>query len=75
MFDKVIDLLSEFTVVDPDNITEETKLVADLGLSSLDVVNIIVTFEDEFDIEIPDEIIPTFTTVGAIVDYLCSNIK
>jgi acyl carrier protein len=44
--------------------------VADLGLSSLDVINVVVAFEDEFGIEIPDQIIKDLTTVGDIVRYL-----
>lgn len=73
MFDRVVDILSNFAVLDRDSIDEKTRLVADMSLSSLDVVNIVVAFEDEFDIEIPDELIPTFTTVGSIVDYLSEN--
>lgn len=73
MFNKVIDILSGFAAFDRDNVNEHTRLAADMGLSSLDVVNIVVAFEDEFDIEIPDELIPTFTTIGTIVDYLNAN--
>jgi len=73
MFDRVIEILSDFAVFDRDSINEQTRLVADMGLSSLDVVNIVVAFEDEFDIEIPDELIPTFTTVGSIIDYLTEH--
>ena len=73
MFDRVVDILSNFAVLDRDSIDEKTRLVADMSLSSLDVVNIVVAFEDEFDLEIPDELIPTFTTVGSIVDYLSEN--
>ena len=48
----------------------ETDLVKDLDLNSLDVVNIVVTFEDEFDIEIPDRVIGSLTKVADIVKYL-----
>ncbi len=75
MLEKVIDILSGFASFDRENVNEQTHLVSDLGLSSLDVVNIVVAFEDEFDIEIPDELIPTFTTVGSIVEYLDANTK
>lgn len=73
MFDRVIEILSDFAVFDRDSINEQTRLVADMGLSSLDVVNIVVAFEDEFDIEIPDELISTFTTFGSIIDYLTEH--
>jgi acyl carrier protein len=45
-----------------------------LGLSSLDVINVVVAFEDEFDIEIPDQKIKELVTVGDIVEYLEKNI-
>jgi acyl carrier protein len=53
-----------------DEMTEQSSLIADLGLDSLDVVNIAVAFEDEFDIEIPDRDIKNLTTIGAIQEYL-----
>lgn len=70
MLEKVIEILSEFAEKMPENVTEDSKLVADIGLSSLDVVNVVIAFEDEFDIEIPDEDISEFTTVGDVVRYL-----
>ncbi len=50
--------------------TEKSSLTVDLGLSSLDVVNVVVAFEEEFDIEIPDEKIRELTTIGDVVEYL-----
>lgn len=44
--------------------------IGDMGLNSLDVVNIVVEFEEEFDIEIPDRVIKDLQTIGNIVDYL-----
>jgi acyl carrier protein len=70
MLEKVIKILAEYTEADVSSITEESRLVADLGLSSLDVINVVVAFEDEFGIEIPDQIIKDLTTVGDIVRYL-----
>lgn len=51
-------------------ITQDMELVADLGLSSLDVMDAVLAFEDEFGTEIPDEKIAEFRTVGDIVRYL-----
>ena len=51
-------------------ITGKTGLVTDLELSSLDIINLVVAFEDEFDIEIPDQKIKELVTVGDIVEYL-----
>lgn len=70
MIERIKRVLSEFTEVSKENMTEESDLVADLGLDSLDVVNIAVAFEDEFDIEIPDRHIKELTTIGAIKEYL-----
>jgi acyl carrier protein len=70
MLEKVIEILSEFTALEKDKITEESALIADLGLNSLDVINVVVAFEEEFDIDIPDKDIKSFSTVGDIVKYL-----
>jgi acyl carrier protein len=72
MFDKVVEILEEY-VESGAEITMDSALVDDLGISSLDVINIISAFEDEFEIEIPDRVIPTLRTVRDIVDYLEEN--
>ena len=74
MIKKVIDILADFTTLEKDMITEKTSLVTDLGLSSLDVINVVVAFEDDFDIEIPDQKIKELVTVGDIVEYLERNV-
>lgn len=74
MIEKVIDILVDFTTLEKDMITEKSGLVTDLGLSSLDVINVVVAFEDEFDIEIPDQKIKELVTVGDIVEYLEKNV-
>ena len=74
MLKKIIDILSDFTMQDKENITEESTLVNDLGLNSLDVINVIVAFEEEFDIEIPDSKIKEMVTVGDIKEYLEKNV-
>lgn len=72
MFDRTVAILENFVEVDGE-ITRESALVDDLGLSSLDVISLVSEFEGEFDIEIPDRVIPTLRTVGDIVDYLEEN--
>lgn len=54
MIEKVIDILSDFTTLDRDLITEKSGLLTDLELNSLDVINVVVAFEDEYNIDIPD---------------------
>lgn len=70
MREKIVDILLEYTEAGRENITSETALIADLGLNSLDIMNLVSAFEDEFDIEIPDRIISGFVTVGDIEAYL-----
>lgn len=74
MIKKVIEILSEFTEMKQEQMNRDTKLVADMGLNSLDVVNVVVAFEEEFDIEIPDRAIRDLQTVGNIADYLESHV-
>ena len=75
MFDKTVEILKEYIDNDEIEITRDSALVDDLGLSSLEVINIVAAFEDEFGIEVPDRIIPTLRTVGDIVDYLENNVE
>lgn len=70
MLDKVRDILSEFTDFPVEKMTENTELENDLGLNSLDVINVIVAFEDEFGTEIPDRIIKDFHSIGDIVKFI-----
>ena len=70
MLEKVIEILSEFTVLEKNKICEQSSLVVDLELNSLDVINVMVAFEEEFDIEIPDQKIKDLVTVGDITKYL-----
>ena len=74
MFERTVSILEDY--VDEDTkITKESALVDDLGLSSLEVINVVAAFEDEFDIEVPDRVIPTLRTVGDIVKYLEKNVE
>jgi len=72
MYERTVSILSEF-VENGCEITKDSALVDDLGLSSLQVISIVSEFENEFNIEIPDRVIPTLRTVGDIVDYLEKN--
>jgi len=55
---------------DPNEITPEASFIDDLGADSLDTVELVMAFEEEFDIEIPDEDAEKLTTVGAALEYL-----
>ena len=74
VFEKIRDIIAEQLDVNPEAITMETDLMKDLEADSLDAVEIIMALEDEYDIEIPDEVAEEFATVGDIVkcveDYI-----
>ena len=69
-FEKLQKIIAEVLNVDEDEITMETTFVDDLGADSLDVFQIIMGIEEEFDIEIPDEDAEKFQTVADIVGYV-----
>ncbi len=71
--EKVIKILNEQLDIDPEEITMESDIGEDLGADSLDVVDLIMTIEDEFGIEVPDEDIETIKTVGELVSYIEAN--
>ena len=73
VLEKVKAILAEQFDVEEEKITAETDLQEDLGADSLDVVDLLMSIEDEFDIEIPDEEIENIKTVGALVSYIESN--
>lgn len=68
MFEEVKEIIKKYTETEP--ITEDSVLTEDLDLTSLDMVSIVGDFEDRFDIEVDDEEILDFTTVGDIVRYV-----
>lgn len=70
IFEKVRSLIAEQLDIDEEKITLESDVIDDLGADSLDMVDLVMTFEDEFDIEIPDEQVENVKTVGDIVKYL-----
>lgn len=71
MFENVKSIIEEqLGITDPDKITLKTNIHEDLDADSLDAVEIIMMIEDEFDVEIPDDIVEKLHTVGQIVEYL-----
>ncbi len=73
--EKVIDIISEQMGADKAEITRETSFVNDLNADSLDTVELVMEFEDEFDMSIPDEEAEKIQTVGAAIDYVAKIIK
>jgi len=75
VFDKMKDVLAEQFDVEPDKITRETDLMNDLGADSLDLVELIMTLEEEYGVSATDESIYEHKTVGEIADYIESLVK
>mgnify|MGYP000105139731 CR=1 FL=1 len=74
MLEKMKEIIADQLSVDADSITEASSFKDDLGADSLDVVDLVMSLEDEFDIEIPDEEIENIKTVGDVVKYIEDNI-
>ena len=74
VFDKVKGLFVEDLGIDESKVTMEAKLEEDLEIDSLGIVEVVMAFEDEFDIEIDDEELADVSTVGEAVKLLHSNI-
>lgn len=70
MLEKMTTIIREQTGDDSIEITRDTVLLADLGLNSFDLVNMVCVLEDEFEVEIPDRVIGTFKTVGNVIDFI-----
>lgn len=64
MIDKLREIICRFVDIDPNSLTEDTNIRTELGLNSLELVNIAVAIEDEFDIEIPDREAINIETLG-----------
>ncbi|MDY4084392.1 MAG: acyl carrier protein [Ruminococcus bromii] len=73
VLEKIKAILAEQFDVEEDKITADTDLQEDLGADSLDVVDLLMSIEDEFEVEVPDEEIENIKTVGALVSYIEAN--
>jgi acyl carrier protein len=73
--ERVKEIIVDQLGVDPGEVTNEAHFIEDLGADSLDTVELVMAFEDEFKIEIPDEDAEKITTVGAAVNYLTSKME
>ena len=70
VFEKIREILCNQFDVDEDAVTLTTRISEDLGADSLDAVDMLMSLEDEFDVEIPDEEIENIRTVGDLVSYI-----
>lgn len=68
--DKVIEIVAERMAVKKEEISEKTSFITDLGADSLDQVELIMEFEDQFDLNIPDEDAEKIETIGHAIKYI-----
>ncbi len=73
VFEQIKELLAEQLDLDESKITMDSDIVEDLEADSLDVVDLVMSMEDEFGVEVPDEVIENFKTVGDVVRYIEEN--
>lgn len=73
MFEKVQNIIAEQLGISKDHVTMDASMIEDLGADSLDMVELIMAFSDEFDIDIPDDAAEGIVTVGDVVEYLKNN--
>lgn len=75
VFDKIKDVIVEQLDVEEDAVTMEASITEDLGADSLDVVDLVMSIEESFDVEIPDEEVENIKTVGDIVKYIENKVE
>ena len=73
MLEKMKEIIAEQLSVEADSITEASSFKDDLGADSLDLFELVMALEEEYEIEIPSEELEKITTVGAVADYLKSK--
>jgi len=73
VFEKIKKLLADQLDVEEDDMTMDTNIAKDLGADSLDVVELLMSIEDEFEVEIPDEEIENIRTIGELTEYIQKN--
>lgn len=71
--DRVMEIIIDELGVEADKVTADASFVEDLGADSLDTVELIMSFEEEFEIDIPDEDAEQMRTVGDAIDYIKQN--
>ncbi len=72
--ERVKEIIVEQLNVDPAQVVPEASFIDDLGADSLDTVELVMAFEEQFEIEIPDEDAEKVTTVGSVIEYLAEKI-
>ncbi len=74
VFEKLRDIICEQLEVEPEAVTEESLIVDDLGADSLDIVDMVMSIEEEFNIEVPDEAIENIRSIDDVVKFIESKL-
>ena len=72
---RVIDIVCDHLAVNKDQVTDNTSFIEDIGADSLDIVELVMELEEEFDIQIPDDQAEKIKTVGEAVDYIEARVR
>lgn len=73
LFERICDLLAEQLDIEPSTITMDSDIMEDFDADSLDIVDMVMTLEDEFEVEVPDEVVENLRTVGDVVRFIEEN--
>ncbi len=73
VLEKLKEILAEQLDINKEDLSADTNLIEDLEVDSLDVVEMMMSIEDEFDVEIPETEIENLKTIGDVVDYIQNN--
>lgn len=71
--ERIVSVVKNFDQVDPNKVNPETKFADDLGLDSLDIVEVVMAIEDEFAIEIPDQEADKISSIAEAIDYISTH--
>lgn len=74
LFDEIKEILADQLEINPDDIELTSSLENDLGADSLDAIDVVMTIEDQYSIEVPDEVIENIKTVEDIVSFIEANL-
>ncbi len=72
-YERVVQIIAEELGVDPDELSMETHITDDLDADSLDAMEVILKIEEEFDVEIPDDLVQRIQTIADVVEFLDNN--
>ena len=75
IYEKIKKIIADNLEIDEDSVTMDSVVTDDLGADSLDVVDLVMSIEEEFDLEFPDEEVENIKTVGDIVKYIESKVE